>query len=191
MVWLQLSVDFARAVAWPLVVVVLTLVLRPHLPTLVDRDHTRLIKRVKVGPVEAEWEADVQEGAREIEQDVEKNPASYNQSMPLRLLSIAKKSPRGAVLTAFAEVESQLRNLMSKSDINDTERATVIELSRSAAENGLISETLLRAFDAIRRLRNTAAHASEEVSYTESLEFLGLADAIMAALQERIDNLTK
>ena len=72
MEWLQLTVSIAQAVAWPLAVVVLVLVLRPHLLTLLERDRGRLIKRVKVGPVEAEWEADVREGAKEIEQDVEK-----------------------------------------------------------------------------------------------------------------------
>jgi len=156
--WLQLVVSLVQAVAWPLAVVVLVLVLRPHLLTLMERGHGRPFKRVKLGPVEAEWEARVQEGEKEIGRDVENNLASYNQSMPLRLRSLAKTSPRGAVLTAFAEVESLLRNLVLGSKSSDIRRTpSVLELSRLAAENNLISQTSARALDALRSLRNTAA----------------------------------
>lgn len=184
MSWMQLVVNLAQSLGWPAAAVLLGSVFRQHIIQVLGHP----VKKLRVGPFEAEWAEQLRTAEKEIEKDITKSSAAYNQTMPLRLRSQAQQSPRGAVLDAFAEVESLLRTLVSNAKVETKSRpATAIQLTRLAADNDLISGTSARSIDVLRSLRNVAAHEGERISYPEALEFLTLADAIMSLLQERID----
>jgi uncharacterized protein YutE (UPF0331/DUF86 family) len=60
-----------------------------------------------------------------------------------------------------------------------------MELVRNAVEVGAISRTTSEAIHQLRRLRNLAAHAHTDISYSEALEYIAIADAVMYALDAR------
>lgn len=180
---MQLSADLTQALAWPLAAVILAFALRRYIP----QGFGGPFKKLKVGPVEAEWAEQLKEAEKEIGKDVHQNTTLVNQTLPLRLRSYAKDSPRAAILAAFVEVETMLRTLVSNARLQVNGRpATTPQLTRLAVDNHLISGTSGRAINVLRNLQSVAVGPTE-ISYSEALEFLSLADAIMSSLQERID----
>ena len=103
--------------------------------------------------------------------------------MPLRLRELAKLSPDDAVVASFREIESTLRGLVDGTDLGS--KRPIIELVKNAVDSGVISQTTSEAIHQLRRLRNLAAHDHTDISYTEALEYIAIADAVMYALDAR------
>lgn len=105
---LQLIVALVQALAWPLVVLVAVLILRP---TLVELLGSEGLRRLKAGPLEAEWEREI--SRTEAELDVPAiSPTGLGGLVSDDLGEVAQRAPAAAVLEAFARVERELRRLV-------------------------------------------------------------------------------
>ncbi|GAA4416080.1 hypothetical protein ACFQV2_03385 [Actinokineospora soli] len=169
------------ALAWPTAVVLLAVTLRSKLgPLLGDR-----LKALKAGPggLELEWNETAQQAEQQIVNEVTSTESATDQTMPLRLLEVAKNSPRGAVMDASGEIERALRALLARDGLNDKElRMGMGELSSTAFKREVISAPTHNAILGISTLRNLAAHGRGTIDYSQAVEFLALADAVMYSL---------
>ena len=97
----SLIVRFFEALAWPITVLLIFFFTREQLLTML-----RPIRRFKVGPVEAEFE-------REVEQITKLQPPPViprkAESRQGELIRIAQINPRSAILDAWLGVESSLK----------------------------------------------------------------------------------
>ncbi len=176
--WMQLIAALTQALAWPVGAVVVAVVFREALRKGLNRE----LKKLKAGPVEVEWSEKIEQAQEQIGQEVTDDQAAI-QTMPLRLREMAKLSPDDAVVASFREIEFALRELVDDTD-SDPKRS-IVELVKNAVENGIISRTTSEAIHQLRRLRNLAAHAHTDISYSEALEYIAIADAVMYALDAR------
>lgn len=176
--WMQLIAALAQALAWPVGAIVVAVVFREALRKGLSRE----LKKLKAGPVELEWSEKIDEAQEQIKQEVTDGQAAV-QTMPLRLREMAKLSPDTAVVASFREIESALRGLVDGADADS--RRPIIELVNNAVERGVISVTTREAIHQLRRLRNLAAHDHTDISYSEALEYIAIADAVMYALDAK------
>ncbi len=176
--WMQLIAALAQALAWPVGAVMVAVIFRESLRKILNRE----LKKLKAGPVEVEWSEKIEQAQEQIKQEVTGDQAAI-QTMPLRLRELAKLSPDDAVVASFREIESALRGLVDGTDSGSMR--PIMELVRNAVDSRVISQTTSEAIHQLRRLRNLAAHAHTDISYTEALEYIAIADAVMYALDAR------
>jgi hypothetical protein len=176
--WMQLIAALAQALAWPVGAVMVAVIFREALRKILNRE----LRRLKAGPVELEWSEKIDEAQEQIKQEVAGDQAAI-QTMPLRLRELAKLSPDDAVVASFREIESTLRGIVDGTDLGS--KRPIIELVKNAVDSGVISQTTSEAIHQLRRLRNLAAHDHTDISYTEALEYIAIADAVMYALDAR------
>jgi hypothetical protein len=167
--------------AWPVAIVLIVTVLRSKIgPLLGDR-----LKTLRAGPegLELEWNETAQEAEQQLTGEVASTDSGTDQTIPLRLLDVAKKSPIGAVMDASAEIENALRSLLAQEGIDESElRMGMRELSSTAQKRDLLSVATHNAIIGISSLRNLAAHGRGQIEYAQAVEFLALADAVMYSL---------
>jgi hypothetical protein len=175
---LQLVVALVQALAWPLVVLVAVLILRPALVELLGREGLR---RLKAGPLEAEWERQI--SRTEAELDVPPvAPTDLGGLVSDDLGEVARRAPAAAVLEAFARVERELRRVVGPAPAAD--RRGAVSLARLALERELLPKATVRAVEGMAVLRNLAAHGRGEVLVEQALEYLTLTDGVLFAVTQ-------
>lgn len=147
----------AEAFAWPAVVLVVVFLLRKEVSTLFA-----IIKKVKAGPVEAEFEREINElkSVADAElQDVERQtPATPSQN---ELEQLAQINPRAAIIEAWRRLELAARRSLARVGITMTSAdvASPLAHARNLAKSALMSQEELVLFNDLRNLRNTSVHA--------------------------------
>jgi hypothetical protein len=144
--------------AWPGAVVLIVLVLKKEIQRLLN-----LLRKVKAGPVEAEFEA----GVEKLEQRVVETPGEpleydAQRARKQELMRVAEASPRAAVLEAWRDVEASVLKLVDAKAIYVPEKnPSVSAAARVLAKEGLFPADSLSYFYELRELRNKAAHSSD------------------------------
>lgn len=183
----QLTASLASSLAWPvLAAAVLTFLwIKRAAVTQLARDSSvgrgRMIRRLKAGPFELEWDQLVEETTSRVRKlSRESQPPPYFR----HLRETARRNPAIAVQTAFSEVEQSLRKLVPEYPYTGFERLAAI-----AQEKGLIPEQVRVALDNLVALRNTAAHRVGEADITidQAYEYLDLAEYIMTLMPPNSD----
>lgn len=191
--------QFLSSLAWPAVVVFVVILLRDALKELLGRvvEAEALGGKVKFDPKAAEpsvalakAEAAASAPARrrgranekvlvpgrppEIEVRARKLPAAW-------LLSLARKDPGAAVLSAYAAVEKALRERMHEAHVAGVEGLSGVRLIEVAERKGVISGQIGQAIRDIRDQRNIAAHGGR-VEEDQAVEYLNLADSVQYSI---------
>lgn len=179
---LEFIAALVAALAWPSAAVAAALVLRPAITRVLQRDDLR---RLKAGPVEAEWGVEAQRTQVELQAEGVPLPLPLTGPIRVELGEVAARAPAAAVLEAFLVLERELRGLLVHAGVEPKERPGAVGLARQAAERGLISDVSVRAVEGLAVLRNLAAHGHEAVGPVEAADFLALADATLYGLQHR------
>ena len=96
------------SLAWPVGILVVAVLFRRQLSRLLARP----LRSLKAGPLEAVWDRQVAEVEAELPQPEPSTSASHGTSGTDRLREIARAAPAAAVLTAFADIEEQLRQIL-------------------------------------------------------------------------------
>ncbi len=164
---LTFTVELLKATAWPATTIVLAIVFRTELRALLSR-----LRKGKLGSAEFEFA----ETVKELEQTIgEISPPPKVPAVETQLVSLAASNPRVALLTAWMEIEVNLKLLAQKHGIA-TGQATrnISSLIRSLAKAKLIPDSLVPIFLVIRDLRNQAAH---------EIDFNPPPDAVLGYLQ--------
>jgi len=172
-----------ESLAWPLSVSLVAWLLRAEL-----RELLRLVKKLKAGPVEAEFDREVRSIRVETETRepaIATTPAIRAQTDPL--LELAARHPRAAILEAWRVVEVALLRLANSRDLlppglDRTPSRHVIGLITK--EHLLAPEEIALYYD-LRNLRNQAAHATDfDPSEASGLDYVELAKGFINAASQ-------
>lgn len=181
---LEFVAEMTKALAWPSAAIVVAVVFRTQLRSLL----TQPVRRVKVGPIEAEWDRTVAEAQVELDQPDAPGPnRTLSGPVIVELAEVANRSPTAAVLEAHARVEAELRQLLVDEGLGEGElRAGATWLARRGVEMGVVSAETLNAVEGISVLRNLAAHGrAGDISVERALDYLALSDAVLYAIRSR------
>ncbi|WP_174875024.1 hypothetical protein [Vogesella oryzae] len=147
------------ALAWPIATVVLVTRHRDEIGKLVPQ-----LKRVKAGPLEAEFEREVMEvkantgNTRPTNQSCNVDPASKNS-----LIQLAELHPRSAILEAWTLLEATARTVLQCKEKPNELRSYIpaARLAEPLAELGILNQRQVTLFHELRRLRNDVAHSTD------------------------------
>lgn len=169
-----------EALAWPVAAIVLVVLLRGELSRLLP-----LVKRLKAGPLEAEFEREVRElrsGVKESLTGAELAPSSWQQTAE----RLAEVSPRSAILEAWREVETNGRKTLLNRDpqLTESHLRSTREVLRLLGEKGILSIEEVGMLNQMRYLRNQAVHVeSFDPTLEAAINFIHLASYLLARME--------
>lgn len=177
----EATVNLIRALAWPTATLVVVLIFHRPIKQLLATQ-TGILKRLRVGPVEAEWDKQLPV----VQADA--LVALSNESKTRLLLrnyyaEEAERNPQHVILEAFCEVEKALREMVDRTWGERRTPGGPEELVREARELGIVDDATVRAIDGIAVLRNLVAYVTAEgVTVQKALDYLALVDAVLYTL---------
>jgi hypothetical protein len=183
--WLTFWTEVIKALAWPVTVFAIFLILRRPLTRLIP-----YLQRLRFRDIELDFGKQVEELAAEFHRELPTQPALLEPSRQLRehWEKLAPLSPRAVVLEAWLHLEEAAIEASRRHGLKLTSRElrSPILLGHALEEAEIIDESKLEIFHRLRNLRNAAAHASEfEFDPESALEYadlaLRLADFIRSA----------
>jgi len=159
------------SLAWPVTVIVLVCRLRPEISLLIS-----FLKKVKAGPIEAEFEREVKELRTEVEADLPV-PADPVSPARQRILQLANISPRSAIIEAWQMVEFAAQSLVLPITSSPTEKVeTATRQWRRLQSSGRLTRSQVSMYADLRGLRNQAVHAPDfNPSYEATLNYIEAA----------------
>lgn len=169
--------EMAKALAWPLAVVIILLIVRKPLINLIP-----FLQRLKYKDLELDFGRKVQELAAKATGEL---PSSEG-ARP-NLTQIAYISPRAAVLEAWLELEAVAMDASKRHNLSLTSREmrSPLELGQALEKAGIMDGRKLEIYHRLRNLRNAAAHATEFAFDPEvAIEYADLASRLVKHIQE-------
>lgn len=158
--WLTFVSKVIEALAWPVAAVALVFLLRDEISKLAP-----FIKKVKAGPLEAEFEREVKE-LKEIKEAAPERvkPAEAQAADTASknfLFQLAELHPRSAILESWVRVEAAARAVLAKTSIPVSKPGYVpaARLAEPLAQQEVLDQGQVTLFHELRRLRNEVAHA--------------------------------
>jgi hypothetical protein len=149
-----------------------------------------LVKRLKAGPVEAEFDREV----KELKATAEAQLPSVAQPQAVttqrqKLLQLVEINPRSAVIEAWQCVEFAARRFLQSQNGSITEREpqSPVALLRGLNRYEVLTRDEVALFNDLRGLRNEAVHRSEFVpTYESVLNYIDLAARLQAVIELRL-----
>jgi len=173
------------ALAWPVATVVLVALLRREIKALLP-----FVKRLKAGPLEAEFERELQELRTVVESQVAPPPAEKQLSpQEQKLLQLADINPRSAILEAWQGVEASARRLVYERGlyVAGPESRPLFDVYRAVSKSGLVPVEDMVLFNELRSLRNQAAHVEDFNPTKEAaLHYVQLANRLREKLERHV-----
>jgi hypothetical protein len=160
----------AEALAWPLATVALVALLRGEIRSLVP-----LIRRVKAGPVEAEFERGTEELKERLPQQPRATEALEHTSPSKPAEPPIGTNPRSEVLEAWLQLEAVAHDALVNKQLRNAKpgamftRPSLRRLAEALRENGLLHEGQLSLFQELQHLRNNVVHTLEFAPTQEAL----------------------
>ncbi|WP_432969199.1 hypothetical protein [Dactylosporangium sp. CA-233914] len=183
---LEFTAQMVATVAWPIVVLVLLLVFRRWITATVSGATAGArIKRIKLGPVEAEFEEKAADAARSVAGALAENasPPPVDGPVPTffaDLIPLAALSPRDAIRMAFAHVRRALVQVYPQ--LADVGEDGLPDAVRELARRGLVKPGIADAVTRLRELAGLAAGPAEAVDARYALQYLTLAEGAIHAV---------
>lgn len=179
---LEFTATIVKAVAWPVVALVAVVLFRDKISALL----TGSMKRLKVGPIEAEWDRTLSEAQVELEQPGV--PPLDGSALPIDarrdLAQLATLAPAAAVMEGYANIERALRQLLENAEDPNALRTGASGLARLAVKQGLLNVETARAIEGLGVLRNLAAHGQAgDVTLERATDYLALVDGVLFVLR--------
>ena len=144
------------------------------------------IRKLKAGPLEAEFEREVKELKSEAAGALPPPEPKALGDKAQRLFQLAEISPRAAVLEAWQGVEFAARRAVLQragSPIPDV--SSPLRVLRELSQLQLLSPEDVALFQDLRGLRNQATHSPDfNPSYEAVSNYLQLAGALQARLEK-------
>ncbi len=180
--WLTFITKMTEALAWPVAGIVILVILRKHVAALVPH-----LRRVKAGPLEAEFERELQE----LRAAAEVKPAAVAVQSTLStreqvLFQLAEINPRSAILEAWQHVEVAARKRVLELGLheNGPERRPILDAYRSLAKAKVLSMEGLALFNDLRSLRNQAAHVEEfNPTKVAAVDYVNLCKQLVSQIE--------
>ena len=173
------------ALAWPIALIVVFLVLRRHLlarmPDLESLEWKDF--RFRFGRRVHEVAAEARESR--VQAEAEGTPPLDGEGHRLQLAEI---SPRAAILEAWIELEGAAAIALRRkgTSMPRQELQQPSRLADALITTGLLAPTQAGVLSDLRRLRNAAAHASDpKITVETAREFVGIAGAFERLIRAR------
>lgn len=160
--------NIVSALAWPIAVLMIVLVLRSPLVGLL-----RNLKRLRFKDAELDFEQAIIELKGIEAQEGKQTPLTESK------LKLAELSPRGAILESWLELEEALTSAAEAQGIGTTRPGGVSgrpvpvdpwALAQMLAVSGRLSSNSLERFQKLRQIRNKAVHVTDDVIRQEDAE---------------------
>jgi len=139
----------------------------------------KLVTKIKAGPVEAEFEREMDELKRQA--DLASPPTQTSEKLSVadqEIIQLASINPRSAILEAWRLLEVAAEKSLEKKGkrLNDSERTSIVSVVRELSANQILSQEEVSILHELRALRNDAVHA-KDFNPTESsvVNYLTLA----------------
>ena len=167
-----------NAVAWPLTILVITILFRKRIGSLISR-----LKKGKFGNSELEFESLI----RDAESDVEAVVSQPQKEIDPALLALVDTHPRGAIISAWLQIERLANEVIESRGIctNEPIRRSPTAAIREIEKADILPAPYIALFQDLRVLRNEAAHAQDfEPSPESVIRYLQLSQKLMDGLRE-------
>ncbi|SCL42151.1 hypothetical protein [Micromonospora aurantiaca (nom. illeg.)] len=188
--WRQFTVALVQALAWPSVALVVLLVYRRRVARLLGDN----LRRLTVGPIEAEWERVAEETRATIEVAealLALEETDGEQSLIERQLGGARAfipvSPSAAIALGGQASQMALEAYLPMDDEELSKIPRLRPLLRRARERGLINPGAALVFEHLQRLRNLASHPGPEDparTAEQAEEYLQMVEEFIALLEK-------
>ena len=185
---MDILLEFVKALAWPVTVVLLGFLFRRELRGVIRR-----LSHVKY----KEWEARFEKDLREAEENAKRIPVPVERPAEIsepseydRIVRLVEVSPRAAVTEAWREVEVATARAVQAAGLNVEARIAGTRRIHQLVQRELIPESIVPVYTQLRHLRNQAAHAVDfEIEASEAERFADLALGIATRLNEIAERL--
>ena len=180
--FLTFIASLVGAIAWPIAIVVIMLVYRKELKALVP-----LIRKLKAGPLEAEFEREVKAIEAESAGSVVLEPTEELKRHQQMLWGLADINPRSAILEAWLGVESAVRKaaLQKIETSPPPDVSSPLRTFRDLLHYGIVTNEDAALFHDLRGLRNQAAHLQDFNPSKESVRnYINLASQLEIRLSK-------
>lgn len=179
--WMTFVAGLVESLSWPVAAVVLVSLLRDDIRKLVPS-----IKKVKAGPVEAEFEREVKalkEITAESPTDGTKGKLPDTASKEF-LVELAKLHPRSAILESWVRVEAAARAVLARKTSPTSGYIPAAKLAEPLAQEGILTQGQVVLFHELRRLRNDVAHAQDfEPTLEAAKAYIDLASFLQGHIE--------
>jgi hypothetical protein len=174
--------SITKSLAWPVAAVVLVLLLKDEIVKVAP-----FVRRLKAGPVEAEFEREVKELKRATPAPVEPAAVRAEDTASKNFLyQLAELHPRSAILESWVRVEAAARAVLS-SKVPTVQKSGYLPAARLAeplVQAELITQGQVTLYHELRRLRNEVAHAvGFEPTQESARSYIDLASFLQADLE--------
>jgi hypothetical protein len=180
--WQTFIVQLVGALAWPVTVLIIFLILRRQLLALIP-----MLTRLRFRDLELDFGRRVQELANEARQQLAPlNGAQEQDRMRENWLELAQISPRAVVLEAWLQLEKAAIEAARQNglDLKSAELKTPLILGQALEDASILNGDTAGIYHQLRNLRNAAAHASDFAFTSESaIEYADLATRLTSYLQ--------
>jgi hypothetical protein len=183
--WLTAVIRLIEALALPIAALIIILVFRRDLRELVP-----FVRRLKAGPLEAEFERDIREISQEVGSTTRPEAGEEPDPRKIMLIELARLHPRSAILEAWLGVETAVRQAALQNVVSSPapDVSSPLKSLRELVGIGALSQEDVALFHDLRGLRNQAAHAEAfEPSLDAALEYVHLASQLRSRLEKLAD----
>lgn len=181
--WLKFFAQVIGSIAWPVTMIVVVVLLKDQIAGLFP-----FLKRLKAGPVEAEFERSIQEAKNEAANlpAPEALPAPVD-ARRQQLIQIAYINPRTAIFDAWQGIEFAVKKAaiqrIGGSPMPDISSA--LRMVRELSKASIITPDDVALFHDLRGLRNQATHAPDFNPTLESaLNYIDLATGLQTRFEQ-------
>ncbi len=177
----ELVVELVKALAWPLAVVVLVLLLRPFISDRLT-DFEAFGVRAQFRELTKEAERSAEQTADSVTANASEGPVSDIATVDGDLYAVAEQDPTRAIIEAYERVAERLRERLAETGINAQQSGSSVQVVRLAQERGLVDGSTADAIKSMTELRNLVVHGRKKVRSTEAVDYLTAADNVLYSL---------
>ena len=186
--WLQFISTAINALAWPIVVISLLMLVRKQLGPLVER----IVELKLPGGAGAKFKEHMAASAQEAEEAVFGSSTHAERTIfpDKAFLDLAKHSPSAAILQSWKEFETLLQQIREKlPGMQPTHRFDSVV--RRLVDLSLIDHSVEKLYQSLRLARNTAVHAGDApgIAQGEALEYRDRINTLSNVLRSVLDQL--
>ena len=181
--------EIVSSLTWPTVVLILVLILRGEITILLPQ-----IKKLKAGPLEAEFDREVRELALESESQVSLDSVSKMSPEQQKLIQMAELSARSAIIDAWQNVEFAAMRVVQTMypSIPPRDLYSSSNVLRILNRDEILRRDEVERFIELRNLRNQATHLPEFAPAHDSvLNYINLALQLKSDLDRKISDSTR
>ncbi|MGB7210170.1 MAG: hypothetical protein WBD27_16050 [Pyrinomonadaceae bacterium] len=177
--------QLAAALGWPIAIIIMVLILRKPIAGLIP-----LLQRLKYKDLELDFGRRIEEIKEEVAEELP--PAAEVRALPAApdssILTLARVSPRAAVLESWLSLEETLMRRAQKelSSKGDNEHPLLPHRAITFLERSDNFKNLIPILKDLRGLRNEAAHAPDfAFSPGSAIEYAGVAERVRQEIEAR------